>query len=121
LDWLCFNLPGDELPLKFASAATSTSRAGIIGLEGLGFSAHTLLPALLCSLCLLNTRWVGACVCVCSTYLHFGFCMPAYTYKLCKLGVLLYLRLCFHGDMVGPSGVSLPCLNHVFNYFCVPL
>ncbi|KAM0916755.1 hypothetical protein ACQ4PT_010076 [Festuca glaucescens] len=31
LDWLCFNLPGDELPLKFASAATSTSRAGTEG------------------------------------------------------------------------------------------
>ncbi|KAM3367495.1 hypothetical protein ACQJBY_016223 [Aegilops geniculata] len=27
LDWLCFNLPGDELPLKFASAAASSSRA----------------------------------------------------------------------------------------------
>ncbi|CAM0904619.1 unnamed protein product [Alopecurus aequalis] len=27
LDWLCFNLPGDELPLKFASGAASTSRA----------------------------------------------------------------------------------------------
>uniref|UniRef100_A0A453BZZ0 ATP-dependent RNA helicase DHX29 DSRM-like domain-containing protein n=2 Tax=Aegilops tauschii subsp. strangulata TaxID=200361 RepID=A0A453BZZ0_AEGTS len=25
--WLCFNLPGDELPLKFASAAASSSRA----------------------------------------------------------------------------------------------
>ncbi|KAM3367505.1 hypothetical protein ACQJBY_016223 [Aegilops geniculata] len=33
LDWLCFNLPGDELPLKFASAAASSSRAGI-GTEG---------------------------------------------------------------------------------------
>ena len=38
LDWLCFNLPGDELPLKFASAAASSSRAGI-GLEGSGFCA----------------------------------------------------------------------------------
>ncbi|VAH47845.1 unnamed protein product [Triticum turgidum subsp. durum] len=31
LDWLCFNLPGDELPLKFASAAASSSRAGTEG------------------------------------------------------------------------------------------
>lgn len=31
LDWLCFNLPGDELPLKFASATASTSRAGTEG------------------------------------------------------------------------------------------
>ncbi|VAH32463.1 unnamed protein product [Triticum turgidum subsp. durum] len=31
LDWLCFNLPGDELPLKFASAAASSSRAGAEG------------------------------------------------------------------------------------------
>ncbi|CAM0904618.1 unnamed protein product [Alopecurus aequalis] len=31
LDWLCFNLPGDELPLKFASGAASTSRAGTEG------------------------------------------------------------------------------------------
>ncbi|KAM0873348.1 hypothetical protein ACQ4PT_038144 [Festuca glaucescens] len=31
LDWLCFNLPGDELPLRFASAAASTSRAGTEG------------------------------------------------------------------------------------------
>lgn len=31
LDWLCFNLPGDELPLKFASATASSSRAGTEG------------------------------------------------------------------------------------------
>ncbi|KAL6885885.1 hypothetical protein ACP4OV_010146 [Aristida adscensionis] len=32
LDWLCFNLPGEELPLKFASATSATSsRAGVEG------------------------------------------------------------------------------------------
>ncbi|KAL6650601.1 hypothetical protein ACP70R_009526 [Stipagrostis hirtigluma subsp. patula] len=32
LDWLCFNLPGDELPLKFASATSAaSSRAGVEG------------------------------------------------------------------------------------------
>ncbi|XP_034601824.1 DExH-box ATP-dependent RNA helicase DExH7, chloroplastic isoform X2 [Setaria viridis] len=33
LDWLCFNLPGDELPLKFSSGGTSTtsSRTGAEG------------------------------------------------------------------------------------------
>jgi len=33
LDWLCFNLPGDELPLKFSSGGTSStsSRAGAEG------------------------------------------------------------------------------------------
>lgn len=31
LDWLCFNVPGEELPLKFSSGGTSTasSRTGI--------------------------------------------------------------------------------------------
>jgi len=32
LDWLCFNLPGDELPLKFSSAGTSTT--SLAGAEG---------------------------------------------------------------------------------------
>uniref|UniRef100_A0A0D9W527 Probable ATP-dependent RNA helicase spindle-E n=1 Tax=Leersia perrieri TaxID=77586 RepID=A0A0D9W527_9ORYZ len=31
LDWLCFNLPGDELPLKFSSGTASSSRAGTEG------------------------------------------------------------------------------------------
>ncbi len=29
LDWLCFNLPGDELPLKFSSGTASSSGAGM--------------------------------------------------------------------------------------------
>ncbi|XP_072970121.1 DExH-box ATP-dependent RNA helicase DExH7, chloroplastic isoform X2 [Typha angustifolia] len=31
LDWLCFNLPGNELPLKFSSGATSSSHEGAEG------------------------------------------------------------------------------------------
>lgn len=31
LDWLCFNLPGGELPLKFSSGANSSSRTGTEG------------------------------------------------------------------------------------------
>ncbi|KAK3144746.1 hypothetical protein QOZ80_4AG0317290 [Eleusine coracana subsp. coracana] len=31
LDWLCFNLPGDELPLKFSSGTNATSRADAEG------------------------------------------------------------------------------------------
>lgn len=34
LDWLCFNLPGDELPLKFSSGTASSSGAGPLGTEG---------------------------------------------------------------------------------------
>ncbi|ONM17402.1 DExH-box ATP-dependent RNA helicase DExH7, chloroplastic isoform X2 [Zea mays] len=33
LDWLCFNLPGDELPLKFSSAGDSTM-SSLTGAEG---------------------------------------------------------------------------------------
>ncbi|XP_039818314.1 DExH-box ATP-dependent RNA helicase DExH7, chloroplastic-like isoform X2 [Panicum virgatum] len=33
LDWLCFNLPGDELPLKFSSGGTSTTSSRV-GTEG---------------------------------------------------------------------------------------
>nr|CAB3487075.1 unnamed protein product [Digitaria exilis] len=33
LDWLCFNLPGDELPLKFSSGGTSTTSSHT-GAEG---------------------------------------------------------------------------------------
>ncbi|RLM75014.1 ATP-dependent RNA helicase DHX36 [Panicum miliaceum] len=33
LDWLCFNLPGDELPLKFSSGGTSTT-SSLAGAEG---------------------------------------------------------------------------------------
>ncbi|CAL5067816.1 unnamed protein product [Urochloa decumbens] len=33
LDWLCFNLPGDELPLKFSSGGTSTA-SSLAGAEG---------------------------------------------------------------------------------------
>lgn len=30
LDWLCLNLPGDELPLKFSSGASSHLDGGTI-------------------------------------------------------------------------------------------
>lgn len=31
LDWLCLNLPGNELPLKFASGNSLHTRGGIFG------------------------------------------------------------------------------------------
>ena len=64
LDWLCFNLPGDELPLKFSSGGTSStsSRAGMkfegfmvqcfqaVNTEQYSMCRHTFLCAWACAL-----------------------------------------------------------------------
>jgi hypothetical protein len=106
-----------------------------MGYEGLGFSAlkrqpvhkqaklyailricscaHTRLPALLCLVVSLRRSDLLEHVC-----LHLSaFCVLRTS---AWLGAVLHFCLCFHGDMVGLSGVSLPCLNHVLITFACP-